>query len=481
MRKIVGKIVGDTSPLEFNFVVLNPKLIKKGDYIKVWNEFDGWILAYVADIKATTSAKFKEIRESTKEQVLIGKAIAIGKREDKVLKVPRSPFLPGERIYLASEDLIRETLGINKRGLYIGLLGETDIKVKLDTNSTVQKHVCILAKTGSGKSYAASVLIEELLEKKVPVLIVDPHGEYKTLGEPGNLNGNEFGIEAKGYKVKVYTPQISPFSDEADERLILNSYNLSFEELLRLTEIKNPTLQGLLYQVIRNLTEDYSIEDVIGEVENLKHPSKWTLIGALARISDSGLFGKKPTNIKKLLSRGQASIIDLRGVDPIYQDLIVSHICTEIFELRKRGMINPGMIVIEEAHNFIPERGFGKALSTKIIRTIASEGRKFGLGLMIISQRPARVDKNVISQCNTQIVLKLTNPNDLDAIKKGVEGITHDMIEEIKCLPTGRAMVISPELERPIIVRIRRRKSRHQEATGVIKEEKKSFWRRLFG
>jgi DNA helicase HerA-like ATPase len=71
--------------------------------------------------------------------------------------------------------------------------------------------------------------------------------------------------------------------------------------------------------------------------------------------------------------------------------------------------IPPFMLVVEEAHNFCPERGFEKAISSNIMRTIASEGRKFGLGMMVISQRPARVDKNVISQCNTQIILRVTN------------------------------------------------------------------------
>ena len=89
------------------------------------------------------------------------------------------------------------------------------------------------------------------------------------------------------------------------------------------------------------------------------------------------------------------------------------------------------------------------------------KGAKFGLGLMIISQRPARVDKNVISQCNTQIIMRVTNPNDLKALSKGLEGMTSDLEEEIKRLPSGVAMLVSNEIERPITVNIRPRKSRH--------------------
>jgi hypothetical protein len=131
------------------------------------------------------------------------------------------------------------------------------------------------------------------------------------------------------------------------------------------------------------------------------------------------------------------------------------------------------MVVVEEAHNYIPERGTGNAASTNIVRTIAAEGRKFGLGLMIISQRPARVDKNVISQCNTQIIMRVTNPNDLKALSKGLEGMTTDLEEEIKRLPAGVAMLVSNEIERPITVNIRPRKSRHGGvSTEIVSREK---------
>ncbi|MCK7470252.1 MAG: ATP-binding protein [Desulfomicrobium escambiense] len=114
----------------------------------------------------------------------------------------------------------------------------------------------------------------------------------------------------------------------------------------------------------------------------------------------------------------------MTGILPELQAMIVSRLLTDVFEARKRRLISPGMVVVEEAHNYIPERGTGNAASTSIVRTIAAEGRKFGLGLMIISQRPARVDKNVISQCNTQIIMRVTNPNDLKALSKGLEGMT---------------------------------------------------------
>ena len=498
MKGIVGKIYGEASAFEFNFVIFDPKLVKRGDYIKVWNDIDGWVVAYVSDVRAISSIKESDIINGkfTQKEIFVGKAVVLGKREGGHLKAPKCPFVPGESVFIAEEDLVAEALGLKEDGAYIGYLGETNVKVKLDINSLVQKHVCILAKTGSGKSYTAGVIIEELLDKNVPLLIIDPHGEYSSLKYPNDEGRKleEFEITPKGYadKVKVFVPPNSPFVGSVDGTLVLDETNLNAEEIIELTGLKNPSIQALLYQAIKNLKGTrYTLQDIIEEVEQIKHNSKWMLLGALTKISESGIFGKKPTPINSLFRRGKATVLDLRGVEPSYQDLIVSRLCTKLFEMRKMGKVEPGMIVIEEAHNFIPERGYNRAVSTNILRTIASEGRKFGLGLMVISQRPARVDKNVISQCNTQIILRVTNPNDINAIKKGIEGITAEMVEEIKRLPPGNALVVSPELERPVIVRIRVRKSKHGEAVKIIeteeerkvkrKKEKKGLLRRILG
>jgi len=102
---------------------------------------------------------------------------------------------------------------------------------------------------------------------------------------------------------------------------------------------------------------------------------------------------------------------------------------------------------------------------------LASEGRKFGLGLAIITQRAAKVDKNVLSQCNTQVILKVTNPNDLKAIIASVEGLTTSMAEEISRLPIGVAIMTGGGLEMPLMVEVRPRETRHGgESVKVIED-----------
>jgi hypothetical protein len=100
-------------------------------------------------------------------------------------------------------------------------------------------------------------------------------------------------------------------------------------------------------------------------------------------------------------------------------------------------------------------------MTLPVLRTIASEGRKFGLGLCVVSQRPAKIDKNVLSQCATQIILKVTNPNDLKAISQSIEGLTHGMEDNIQRLAIGSAILSGGNVTTPIIIDVRVRETKH--------------------
>ena len=187
--------------------------------------------------------------------------------------------------------------------------------------------------------------------------------------------------------------------------------------------------------------------------------NNYALICELQYLDDAQIFASSGTKISELVKTGMTTIVNLKGTPPELAELIVNRICTALFELRKIGAGPPMMLVVEEAHNFCPQQG--TVASSKIFRTIAAEGRKFGLGLTIISQRAAKIDKNVLSQCNTQIILKITNPNDLKAIVGSVEGLTASMADEIQRLPIGVAMCVGSGIQMPLIVEVRPRESKH--------------------
>jgi DNA helicase HerA-like ATPase len=481
----VGTIIGETSPFQFKFMI--SRRVGSGTYVKVRAEGKDWILAKVEDLKRSNSAfsinQFQGTAQNgTGREMVLAEARVIGVGGNGRLRLPTTPVRPGDPVFLADDKLIKAALGLSKGDLYVGHLRGYDICVQLDANTLVQKHCSVLAKTGSGKSYTAAVILEELLEKNVALLIIDPHGEYISMKEP-NQEGefSRFGIEPRGYDVVVYTPTDMALNPRADRPFRFNDLNLSARELARMIPHDNANGQmGLLYEVISTLnaeTDTFSLDDVINQVIKSNSKVKWGLAGHLETLLDLGLYSSPETPLEELLIPGTASVMDMTGIVPEIQAMIVAKLLTEIFEARKRGLISPGMVVIEEAHNYIPERGTGNAASTNIIRTIAAEGRKFGLGLMAISQRPARVDKNVLSQCNTQIIMRVTNPNDLKALSKGLEGMTAELEDEIKRLPAGVAMLVSNEIERPITVNVRSRKSRHGGvSTPIILREGGSAW-----
>lgn len=491
MRRPLGTIFGDTDLLKFRFAVTAPDILRQGDYVKVWHPTQGWVLSQVRSIRRSSDLSFEEAKSvgtfTEVEEKVIAESVVIGARDvDGLLKSPRTPFSPGDRVFPADRDLIRETIGLGREGIYIGLLEGHDIKVMLDPNSFVQKHCSILAKTGSGKSYTSGVIVEELLDKGVPLVIIDPHGEYVSLkfendGEENRAQMEHYGVMPESYpdQVMVYTPANLAVVPYADAIFRLDGINLDARRLSLMAPTLTDTQLGLLYQSIKTLKERmdfYRIDDIIEEVTKLKTNTKWAIVHTLELLKETGILSDSPTPLDDLVKPGKASIIDMKGVDPKLQEIIVSQLASALFEARKIGKIPPLMLVIEEAHNFCPEKGIGKATSSEILRTIASEGRKFGLGLLVISQRPARVDKNILSQCNTQIILKVTNPNDLRALSKGLEGMSTDLEEEIKRIPAGMALLVSNDIEKPVLVDVRVRKTRHGGESSQIVSTYPASW-----
>ncbi|WP_292484803.1 ATP-binding protein [Methanohalobium sp.] len=489
-RGSVGVIFGETGTLEFKFLVSESTPVHRGEYVKAWHESDGWILAQVILIKRysekyTLKEAKNGLRKDKSGDNIVAEATVIGNRDSSgLLRAPTIPFSPGDPIYKADDELINSVLGLSgKKDMNIGLLEGTNIPVNLSVNSLVQRHCSILAKTGSGKSYTAGVVLEELLDNNVPLLIIDPHSEYASLKDPGSEKQEDldkYNISPKGYgsDITIYTPANKAINPVADEAFRLNGNNLTVKELTSIfPESYTSTHVGILYEAVQKLRSEmdtYTIDDIIFEVGNDKSKAKWNVINLLESVRDSEILSTTPTPIEDLLQKGKASVIDLKGVSPDLQRMIVAELCSSLFEARKMDNVPPGMLVIEEAHNFAPEKGFSKSPSSEVLRNIASEGRKFGLGMMVISQRPARVDKNVLSQCGTQIIMKVTNPNDLKSISKGLEGVNSYVEDELIRLPQGVSMLVSTDIEKPVLVDIRVRKSQHGgKSVNVLKGKQK--------
>ncbi len=466
----IGTVEGSVNTERFSFEAHRD--VEKFDFVtvKANTEESEWLLAQINEVEK------KPISDSNgpERYKTVADASIIGYRYKGMLKKPRSVIEPDSIVYYADQKLISDVLGLDESGLYMGhLVTNPDISIYLDSEE-LYKHFAVLAKTGYGKSYTVSVMVEELLEQGYPVVVIDPHGEYSSIGfENQELNGEmkkRFGIKPRGFPVKEFST--NTMLNEGAESLSFSSKNLSAKEIQQVvpTNLTNSQL-GVLYTALKDLKEreEYTFNDVIEKCMAQDSKAKWNLVNILETVRDAGIFSEEPTGLKNLVERGKASVINLRAVDPDEQEIVVFKLAKEMFELRKRGELEPFIMILEEAHNYVPEKGMGKAVCSDILRKVASEGRKFGLGIGVISQRPANVAKNILSQCNTQIILRVTNPNDLKAISKSFEGVTTQVKNSITGLQTGVGLVLGKEY--PILTNIRPRKSKHGGTTQTLDRE----------
>ena len=476
-NKPVGIIYGNIGTTAFK-VAVSDNTVKRTEYIQTHHDSDGMVLGQIVDLTMESDISFdKAQRISFGEDITAGGRLTatvsvLGYRDYRgLLQVPHTPFNAGKPVFKAEGNNIKNVLGLAQdeaMGAYIGMLRGHDLHVFLNINSLVQKHVSIIAKTGSGKSYMAGVMAEELLKHKIPVVIIDPHGEYSSLIHP-NIDEEDtklmtrFGIKPKGYSDKIVEYSFDTKINIGSLPLKLEGLKLDASDVINMTGLKTTGMQvGVLYRALaklRDLRPYYTIRDIIDAIEMDRNNIKWNLINSLEHLDSLGIFSDNPTPLSHLVTPGKVSIINLRGVPPNNQELVVAQLAKNLFEARKLDRVPAMMFILEEAHSFCPQQS--RAISSTILKTIASEGRKFGLGLCVVSQRPAKIDKNVLSQCNTQIILKVTNPNDLKAIVASVEGLTNNMSDEIQRLPVSVAIVVGGAISIPILVEVRPRETKH--------------------
>ncbi|MBN1275682.1 ATP-binding protein [Candidatus Woesearchaeota archaeon] len=449
---LLGTIDGRITTSKFSFVAKEEP--KNFEYVQVYHPVYDFVLCQIIEVTKT-------------EGKTMAACQVIGYKEQERVKRPRIPFEPGSEVFRAEDDFVARVIALPSASdgrsphAVLGHLDGRTLPVALDLNAMMTKHVAVLAKSGAGKSYTVGVLLEEIAERGVPLVIVDPHGEYGRLAEPNPDEADRERMAAYGVEPKAY-----PVAEYGDDRFVPGvrplriSTRLSAAELAHLLPGKlSANQQAVLYAALKNL-DDVTFDSLLYELEAEESPAKYNIISTVDYLRSLPFFSAAPTPYNELVKPGQATVINLKGVSPDVQEIIIYKLCKDLFLLRKQNKVSPFFLVIEEAHNYCPERSFGETKASKVLRDIASEGRKFGLGLCVVSQRPARVDKSVLSQCSTQVILKVTNPNDLRAIGQSVEGITAEAEQEIQNLPVGTAL-ITGATDVPLFVVVRPRRTAH--------------------
>jgi intein/homing endonuclease len=317
-------------------------------------------------------------------------------------------------------------------------------------------------------SHLCSVMLEELLDRKkedgrIAIVVIDIHGEYAGFAHDDNYGSKTAVVD--GSEIFVPLKKVPPESIE--------------EWLPHLSGPQRELLRHAMHELRREKkTDGYSMKELfaaIDEAEVSKEESKKTLKRSLSELRRFKFLSRKKENPKLLstVAPGRMLVLDFSPIDSMRKkQILVALIARRLFRLRKKGRIPPFLLLIEEAHNFAREKAEAQnAISRSVIETIAREGRKFGASLCLISQRPVNLSTTALSQCNSHIILRVTNPNDLDHIQMSSEGIDRRVAKSITSLKVGEAIIVGEAVNFPTFVAIRERKSKKREKGAPLHQQ----------
>ncbi len=361
--------------------------------------------------------------------------------------------LPLQKVYLTPTSELKQIFTSAEESenlIKIGTYSSTGGTVCLaDLNELLGKHSAILGSTGSGKSGAVTVLLKSIIDKKKDfdtwhprIVILDPHNEYTTA-----FNGNcsSFSTDNGSLKLPYWLLSLEELCDlllGKAEFTATTQKNIVKKALLECRK-KSAVIFGIDEDKI---TIDSPIPFKISEFKDLidqdrikltdsKQDSYKSLLNKLESLNDDARYnflmedwtsGKDDITevIKQFISNDTSiHIIDLSGIPNEVAGIISSVIARTLFnfkvwETADERESNPILLVCEEAHRYVPNRGEAQyQAAQEAIKRIAKEGRKYGLSLMLVSQRPSELESTVLSQANSWIVLRLTNETDREYVK----------------------------------------------------------------
>ncbi|MEO2068200.1 MAG: DUF87 domain-containing protein [Desulfurobacteriaceae bacterium] len=511
---LLGFTINPVKSRSFEFILLEPK-VKEQSYVEV-KQKEGTILAKITSIYSYdmgffanpfssrespvfgsidtfktlfTQKKSKEWKKAAVwsylnengDKVRVAVAQVLGIIKDGRLEMLMQPFDVGEAVYSASFETLKALMTKNFSGrnmeypVKVGNLEDSDTSVFIDGKEITTKHMLILGTTGSGKSHFTKVLLSRFV-KDYPVqfFIFDPHGEYFETQK-------EFGVSGSKILHIVFEDTLFPIHPEKVEELIKDvgfaglisgNSNLARDNKSKISKFIKPSLETTGFKNkdlidLLALIEDEKEVEVEGNngrtrKEKVREPAgvdkeAKKLLGEDILTNQKSTYEKLKTGIE---SEKQVVIFNFSKItEPKIRVNLAGLIMQELFKQNKKSK-KEKIIVLEEAHNFAPEGSYGDVsagkdnLALTMARKIASEGRKFNLGLIVITQRPAQVSKYVLSQANTQAMFRTMNSADLGSISSYVEFAGEDLVNLLPSLQTGMGVLSGLGVPFPVVVRV---------------------------
>jgi DNA helicase HerA-like ATPase len=363
-----------------------------------------------------------------------------------------------------------------------------DIPVHIDIDNLVSRHFAVLGATGVGKSSGVAVILQKILDTRpnLRIFLVDPHNEYaRCFGDkaqvmtPRNLRlpfwlfnfeetidvffGGRPGVDeeveilseviplAKSVYLQYRAGPASPLSKRRDPRdtgfTADTPVPYRIEDLITLLDERMGKLE--------NRSSRMTYHKLIGRIQNFRNHPRYAFMFENANIGGDTM-AEILSNLFRLPPDGKPmTIMQLAGFPAEVVDSVVSVLCRMAFDfgLWSDG-VAPLLFVCEEAHRYAPaDKKVGFGPTRRALSRIAKEGRKYGVFLGLVTQRPAEIDPTIISQCSTFFVMRLANDRDQALIRSAVSDAAANLLSFIPSLGTREVFTFGSGVALPTRMR----------------------------
>ena len=459
--ELVGIVVGQTKPHYFHF--LAKRAISMGEYVTV-DSPAGRILGLTEDSTTrsdlldkmsdfTTASEARKVAiKNTRDKSYNASVKVVGLldqlRGGKVV-LPSLPPEPGSEVFEARGEEISEIFDRKERQWApIGnLLRNSGVRVAVNMDKVASRHLAILSVTGSGKSNLLALIVKQVASLQGTMVVFDYHGEYSELDIRGV-------VHAEG--------KINPRFVSADQLADLC-------DMRENAEVQRTVLGKALTEEVRASVNFW--DSLISNVRKIgANEKQYTRVAPrvedIIQIAVKRMRAVVDPEIGDVLDQIKASKVNILNMLEFTErqaNAAITYYLEEILDDRKRAMRSRGeeakirfrtpiICAIEEAHAFIPADQ--NSDTAYIASKVAREGRKFGMSLIVVSQRPRRVSQDVLSQMGSFAIMKLTNPEDQTHVTEASEAISEDLLQNLPSLNTGEAVLLGEWVNIPAVVKL---------------------------
>ncbi|MEO0069549.1 MAG: ATP-binding protein [candidate division WOR-3 bacterium] len=481
-RVRVELTVDTTKPLMDGYYPGQP-----GSYVKIPSQGHR-IIGIVSGVKVETTAPFGEITVSPSSRkiadcVLLGTLSSSGRFARGVIVYPNVGH-PVQMVTAKELEMIFSEF--IEFGFSFGHPSSAEReRVYIDVDKFFGHHIAVLGATGSGKSCTVASILQEVIKKyaNAHIVVLDLHGEYRAaFPEESNL------IQAENAELPYWLLNFDEFVDllvDKSEMTAKNQITVLRDCLVRARQAWDTKEQlGLGSLLTADSPVCFDFDDMVSMIREWNIQMIYNAKGELEEGPLYGAFEKflirldsklsdprynfifKPTTYTKsatfpdllrsylsVESPHRITLIDLSGVPSEAVEVVVALVVRLVFEF---NLWNPQreqcpiLLVLEEAHNYVPSKSDDRFTAARTaVERITKEGRKYGVGLIVVSQRPKELSETVLSQCGTFIAMRLTNPEDQNYVRRLVPDSLAGLMNMLPALRTGEALILGEAVAMP--------------------------------